>query len=137
MRVGGGRGRHEGGTQRGSPAPLNIAPTTHTPGHSYGQYVFDQAWANAAARAGIRYYPKLLACVPFAPVTGPRLIVAPGAAAGSIRAALAAGLAADADAVGLSGAHANFVTPDDAAALGGEGFALRTAVQVSGREAEV
>ncbi len=48
--------------------------------HSYGEYVFDWAWANAYARAGLEYYPKLLAAVPFTPVTGPRLLVSDSAA---------------------------------------------------------
>lgn len=47
--------------------------------HSYGEYVFDHGWADACARAGIEYYPKLLTAVPFSPVSGPRLLVANGA----------------------------------------------------------
>jgi hypothetical protein len=46
-------------------------------GHSYGEYVFDFGWAEAYERAGGRYYPKLLAGVPFTPVTGPRLLMHP------------------------------------------------------------
>ncbi|PPS58997.1 hypothetical protein CRX72_27730 [Pantoea sp. BRM17] len=42
--------------------------------HSRGEYVFDQAWAEACQRAGIRYYPKWLGAVPFSPVTGQRLL---------------------------------------------------------------
>ncbi len=42
--------------------------------HSYGEYVFDWAWADAYARHGLRYYPKLVSAVPFTPVTGPRLL---------------------------------------------------------------
>lgn len=42
--------------------------------HSYGEYVFDWAWADAYHRHGLEYYPKLLAAIPFTPVTGPRLI---------------------------------------------------------------
>jgi predicted N-acyltransferase len=42
--------------------------------HSYGEYVFDWAWADAYARQGLEYYPKLLCAVPFTPVTGPRLL---------------------------------------------------------------
>ena len=45
--------------------------------HSYGEYVFDWGWAEAYERAGGRYYPKLQCCVPFTPVTGPRLLVDP------------------------------------------------------------
>ena len=47
--------------------------------HSYGEFVFDWAWAAAAPRAGSRYYPKLVAAVPFTPVTGRRLLVRPDA----------------------------------------------------------
>ncbi|WP_374663363.1 GNAT family N-acetyltransferase [Ramlibacter sp.] len=42
--------------------------------HSFGEYVFDWAWAEAHARAGLRYYPKALCAVPFTPVPGPRLL---------------------------------------------------------------
>ncbi len=47
--------------------------------HSYGEYVFDWAWANAYARAGLEYYPKFVAAVPFTPAMGPRLLMAPHA----------------------------------------------------------
>ncbi|MGH8283441.1 MAG: GNAT family N-acetyltransferase [Gammaproteobacteria bacterium] len=45
--------------------------------HSYGEYVFDWAWAEAYQRAGLRYYPKLVSAIPFSPVAGPRLLMAP------------------------------------------------------------
>ena len=44
---------------------------------SYGEYVFDWAWADAWQRAGMNYYPKLVAAVPFTPVSGARILVAP------------------------------------------------------------
>jgi len=44
--------------------------------HSYGEYVFDWGWADAYRRHGRRYYPKLLAAIPFTPVPGPRLLAA-------------------------------------------------------------
>ena len=47
--------------------------------HSQGEYIFDHAWADAYERAGGRYYPKLVSASPFSPVTGPRLLVKPGA----------------------------------------------------------
>ena len=47
--------------------------------HSWGEFVFDFAWADAYHRAGVQYYPKLVAAVPFTPVPGPRLLFAPGA----------------------------------------------------------
>jgi len=45
--------------------------------HSYGEYVFDWAWADAYEQAGGQYYPKLISAIPFSPVTGPRLLVHP------------------------------------------------------------
>lgn len=42
--------------------------------HSYGEYVFDWAWADAYQRHGLPYYPKLLGAIPFTPVPGPRLM---------------------------------------------------------------
>lgn len=42
--------------------------------HSYGEYVFDHAWANAYAQHGLDYYPKWISAIPFTPVSGPRLL---------------------------------------------------------------
>ncbi|UAA37941.1 N-acetyltransferase [Paraneptunicella aestuarii] len=47
--------------------------------HSMGEYVFDWGWADAYHRYGLSYYPKLTACIPFTPVTGPRLLLHPQA----------------------------------------------------------
>jgi predicted N-acyltransferase len=56
--------------------------------HSYGEYVFDHAWADALERAGGRYYPKLLSGVPFTPATGRRVLAQDaGVRAGLIEAA--------------------------------------------------
>src|SRR3954451_12932577 len=44
--------------------------------HSFGEYIFDFAWAQAAERAGVRYYPKLVSMVPFTPATGRRFLYA-------------------------------------------------------------
>ena len=43
--------------------------------HSYGEYIFDHAWANAFENSGGRYYPKLLSAIPFTPATGPRILI--------------------------------------------------------------
>jgi uncharacterized protein len=43
--------------------------------HSWGEFVFDFAWANAYAQFGLEYYPKLVSAVPFTPATGPRLLI--------------------------------------------------------------
>lgn len=76
--------RHGGTGQLLGCAPMYLKA------HSYGEYVFDQAWANAYHRMlGQPYYPKLLVGVPFTPVTGPRLLARPGEQAGAVRRALA------------------------------------------------
>jgi len=46
--------------------------------HSWGEFVFDQPWAQAYHQAGLTYYPRLVACVPFTPVTGSRILCLPG-----------------------------------------------------------
>jgi predicted N-acyltransferase len=81
--------------------------------HSFGEFVFDWAWAEAWHRLGRSYYPKLVSAAPFAPVTGPRLLLAPGAspAAGVELAAAAEALCAE---HGLSGVHCLY--PDAAGA---------------------
>jgi predicted N-acyltransferase len=60
--------------------------------HSEGEFVFDWGWADAAQRAGIDYYPKLLVGVPFTPVTGARFLTAPGTDRTRAIARLGAGL---------------------------------------------
>lgn len=53
---------------------LTGAMPLYLKGHSYGEYVFDWAWADAYHRNGIEYYPKLLSAIPFTPVVGRRLL---------------------------------------------------------------
>ncbi|MFN3230151.1 MAG: GNAT family N-acetyltransferase, partial [Asticcacaulis sp.] len=89
--------------------------------HSYGEYVFDHAWAEAYERAGGRYYPKLQASVPFTPVTGPRLMARdPMARKAILEAAL--GLLPRTRASSL---HLTFPTHEDWQWLGEHGFLLR------------
>ncbi len=93
--------------------------------HSQGEYVFDHGWAEAYARAGGRYYPKLQIAVPFTPATGPRVL--------SRSADDAALLLRAAETLcrqhGLSGAHATFITPDQVPIFEKAGWLLRHDVQ--------
>lgn len=57
---------------------LEAACPAYLKNHSYGEYVFDWAWAQAYHRHGLRYYPKLVVAVPFTPVEGPRLMARNG-----------------------------------------------------------
>jgi predicted N-acyltransferase len=94
--------------------------------HSQGEYVFDHGWADAFERAGGSYYPKLQVAVPFTPATGPRLLVREGLEPTAVRAALAEGLKAVADGLGVSSAHVTFAPEAEAEALAGSGFLRRT-----------
>lgn len=95
--------------------------------HSQGEYVFDHGWADAFERAGGRYYPKLQISVPFTPVSGPRLLVRrQGVDPDVVRTALAAGLKAVTDRLGVSSAHVTFALQSDVTALEQAGFLHRT-----------
>jgi predicted N-acyltransferase len=93
--------------------------------HSYGEYVFDWAWAEAYHRHGLRYYPKLLAAVPFTPVPGPRLLARDDAARELLLHAMAQ-IARDSK---LSSAHVLFLDERDQAAARTAGWMLRSTVQ--------
>ncbi len=91
--------------------------------HSRGEYVFDWAWADAYARHGLEYYPKLLGAVPFTPVRGPRVLAADdGARTALVRAALAA-------ARDFSSLHVLFAPDAEARGLESQGLMLRRTVQ--------
>ncbi len=98
-------------------------------GHSQGEYVFDHSWADAYERAGGRYYPKLLAAVPFTPVTGPRFLAHPSADAATVRQALLQGALALTERLGVSSLHVNFPTRDDWTAMGEAGLLQRQDMQ--------
>lgn len=93
--------------------------------HSYGEYVFDWAWADAYERSGHSYYPKLLSAIPFTPVTGPRLL----AEDDLTRAILAGALVALAKASNLSSLHVLYPGASEAAFLEKAGMMLRKGVQ--------
>lgn len=93
--------------------------------HSYGEYVFDWAWARAYAEHGLAYYPKAVAAVPFTPVPGTRLLVAHPA----LRAPLLAAVQGWCEQRQLSSAHLLFVDAEDQAACTEAGWMLRHNVQ--------
>jgi len=106
--------------------------------HSYGEYVFDWAWADAYSRAGGRYYPKALSAVPFTPVSGRRLLVrssAPEPLRSELAAALASGMIELARQLNLSSVHVNFTSEEEWELLGRAGFLLRIGEQFHWRNA--
>ncbi|RME65566.1 MAG: N-acetyltransferase [Alphaproteobacteria bacterium] len=99
--------------------------------HSYGEYVFDHGWAAAYERAGGRYYPKLQSCVPFTPVTGPRLLAASPAAA----TALVVAAKTLVERHGLSGLHVTFPEQAELPIYRAQGLLIRTDQQFHWRNA--
>jgi len=114
---------------------LVAACPLYVKGHSEGEFVFDWGWADAAERAGIAYYPKLLVGVPFTPVAGARLLAAPGEDRSLRVRQLAAALAELCRANELSGAHVNFCREDERDALEEAGFLPRLGFQYHWRNA--
>jgi predicted N-acyltransferase len=81
--------------------------------HSRGEFIFDYGWADAYERAGGRYYPKLLAAVPFTPATGSRLLVRPDLDLVTTRRQLAAGLIGAAEHLNIATISVNFLPQDE------------------------
>jgi predicted N-acyltransferase len=104
---------------------LAAACALYLKSHSYGEYVFDWAWADAYQRHGLSYFPKLLGAVPFTPVPGARLLASDAAARQALAHAMV-GLARD---EGLSSLHVLFVDEQDATALAEAGCMIRHGVQ--------
>ena len=93
--------------------------------HSYGEYVFDWAWANAYQQHGLAYYPKAVVAVPFTPVPGARLLARNAAE----RVLLIKALLAWCEEEKLSSLHLLFAADDDVAACAEAGLMLRHTVQ--------
>jgi predicted N-acyltransferase len=105
--------------------PTVLAPL-YEKAHSWGEFVFDFAWARAWESRGLRYYPKLLLAIPFTPASGPRLLCAATGSAGEAdRLAAVHAIAADAAARGRSSAHALFIDEPLRAAAEAAGWLLR------------
>ena len=93
--------------------------------HSYGEYVFDWAWARAYEQHGLPYYPKGVLAVPFTPVPGPRLLVC----SPQWRLPLVQAVRAFAEEVQLSSLHLLFSQPEDLQACEQDGWMARSTVQ--------
>jgi predicted N-acyltransferase len=104
---------------------LAAAMPLYVKSHSYGEYVFDWAWADAYHRNGVEYYPKLLSAIPFTPVTGPRLLARDAHA----RTALIKVLCATQKATEVSSTHILYPPEDQVQQLADAGFMLRSGVQ--------
>ena len=104
---------------------LDAAMPLYLKSHSMGEFVFDHGWADAYARAGGHYYPKLQASVPFTPATGSRLLSAAGPEADANRRALATAAIELARRENLSSAHITFMPKDEWDLCSGAGYLKR------------
>ena len=104
---------------------LLAACPVYVKNHSYGEYVFDWAWARAYEEHGLPYYPKGVLAVPFTPVPGTRLL----ARTQALREALVQAVRAWASEMQLSSLHMLFTDPADLAACQADGWMTRSTVQ--------
>jgi hypothetical protein len=93
--------------------------------NSFGEFVFDWAWADAYRRAGLRYFPKLVSAAPFTPATSPRFLHATGADAGAVRRALLAAALELARETQASSLHVLFPTGAEMDGLEADGLLRR------------
>ena len=116
------------------PAPIVItnsegrllaAMPSYAKGHSQGEYVFDQSWADALHRAGRNYYPKLQIASPFTPANGARLLLSDPALSGH----LLKGAEIVCEQNGLSSAHATFVDPEQIPLFEAGDWLIRSDIQ--------
>lgn len=110
---------------RGEDGTLDAAMPAYLKMHSYGEYVFDHAWADAFERAGGRYYPKLQSSIPFTPASAPKLLVRNGGDEKILHPLLARGTQAVVEKLELSSAHVTFVGENEASVLEAHGFLRR------------
>ncbi|MCG8610307.1 MAG: GNAT family N-acetyltransferase, partial [Pseudomonadales bacterium] len=97
--------------------------------HSYGEYVFDFAWAEAYQRYGLDYYPKLVSAIPFTPATGPRLCLSPGFDRNRINSQVFEALKQQAETLNVSSWHLLFPTEADSHSWQAAGAPQRLGVQ--------
>jgi predicted N-acyltransferase len=108
---------------------LIAAVPMYLKGHSQGEFVFDHTWAEAAERAGMNYYPKLLVAVPLSPVTGQRILTHPQQPRAPLLTVVAEALREVCTANEVSSVHVNFCADDEIAPLRAAGFLHRQGVQ--------
>ena len=97
--------------------------------HSWGEYVFDWAWANAWQQCGLAYYPKLIVAVPFSPVSGQRILIADGYEKEQVINGLHQAAIDFAKEASYSSLHYLFPTSDECSYLQQQGLQIRHDVQ--------
>ena len=108
---------------------LTGASPAYVKHNSYGEFVFDWAWADAYHRNGLEYYPKLVIAAPFTPAFGPRLLAAPDGDHGAVGRQLIQTAVETAEDNGMSSVHWLFCDHRDLAHLQQAGMLIRSDVQ--------
>jgi len=103
---------------------LRAAMPLYEKSHSWGEFVFDWAWANAYEQAGLSYYPKLISATPFTPAPCRKLLLADDKDFAGARALIDAAIAFAGDS-GFSSLHIQFPTEDEVSLLEGAGLLIR------------
>lgn len=102
---------------------LIAAAPLYLKGHSYGEFIFDQQWAEVSQRIGVDYYPKLLGMSPFTPVEGYRFLIAPGEDEDEMTGLMVRAIDYFCDRQHISGCHFLYVDPEWKPVLERHGFA--------------
>ncbi len=104
---------------------LAAAAALYRKEHSWGEFVFDFAWARAAEQRGLAYYPKLVCAVPFTPATGPRLLCRADLPVQSLQDLMLQWMRAQADGGHVSSVHGLFLDEPARGAFEQAGWLLR------------
>ncbi len=107
---------------------IGVAPM-YLKDNSYGEFVFDWAWADAYQRAGMSYYPKLVMSVPYTPAVGPRFLIAPDQNQGTVGDALVRAAVDYAQKLGVSSLHCLFQPEQQTGVLERHGLLRRVGCQ--------
>ena len=97
--------------------------------NSYGEFVFDWAWADAYQRAGLKYYPKLVIASPYTPATGHRVLTGDAPNRPELASALVRGSVELAGKLGVSGVHWLFTSDEETGWMRGDGLMARLGCQ--------
>jgi len=108
---------------------LRAAAPVYRKTHSWGEFVFDFGWAQAYARNGLAYYPKLQCAVPYSPINSPRLLIAPDADVATMADRMIHALEQRCATQELSSAHATFIAASECEHFARHGWLLRSDVQ--------
>ena len=97
--------------------------------NSYGELVFDWAWADAYRRQGLRYYPKLVVASPYTPATGPRILTERGPQRPALARMLVQAAVEAAERMGVSSLHWLFTSAEETELLEDQGLMRRVGCQ--------